>query len=56
MLMVLMNGEAYTVRVTGTHTNFVDFFLAKGGGARVRNVYSERGTEYGPQSQAVAPV
>ena len=56
MQMVLTNGETYTVRVTGTHTNFIDFFLAKGGGERVKNVYSERGTIYGPQSQVVEQV
>ena len=51
MQLILNNGEAYTVRITGTHTNFIDAFLAKGGGAKVANIYSERGTIYGPQVQ-----
>lgn len=52
MQLNLANGEAYTVRITGTHIDFIDFFLARGGGVLVLNVYSERGTIYGPQ---VAP-
>jgi hypothetical protein len=51
MQLVLKNGEVYTVRITGTHTRFIDEFLAKGGGLNVANVYSERGTLYGPQSE-----
>jgi hypothetical protein len=49
MRLLLNNGESYTVRITGTHTDFIDWFLAKGGGKKVANVYSERGTIYGPQ-------
>lgn len=49
MQLILNNGEAYTVRITGTHTKFIDAFLSKGGGAKVANIYSERGTIYGPQ-------
>jgi hypothetical protein len=55
MQVVLDNGEAYTVRITGSHTSFLDFFLAEGLGTKVLNVYSERGTKYGPQPQTITP-
>ena len=55
MQMVLDNGETYTLRITGSHTAFIDFFLAEGLGSKVLNVYSERGIEYGPQPQTLTP-
>jgi hypothetical protein len=51
MQVVLKTGEVYTLRVTGTHTAFLDAFLAQGGGVYVSNVFSERGTIYGPRPQ-----
>lgn len=53
MQLVLKSGSAYSVRVTGTHTNFIEFFLSQGGGEKVANVFSERGTIYGPQARAI---
>jgi hypothetical protein len=53
MQLVLKNGKTYIVRVTGAHIDFVEFFLSQGGGSKVANVYSERGTEYGPQAKAI---
>jgi hypothetical protein len=55
MQVVLDNGETYSVRITGTHTAFLDFFLAEGLGAKVLNVLSERGTVYGPKPQTLTP-
>lgn len=55
MQVVLDNGEVYTCRITGSHTAFIDFFLAEGLGTKVLNVYSERGTEYGQQPQTITP-
>lgn len=55
LTMVLNNGEKYNVRVTGTHIDFIDFVLAKGVGRKVDNIYSERGTEYGPQVKDITP-
>lgn len=49
MKLVLKNGDIYTARITGSHTAFIDAFLSKGGGLNVANIYSERGTIYGPQ-------
>lgn len=49
MKIVLDNGEVYVVRVTGTHTDFIDTILAKVRRGKVANLVSERGTEYGPQ-------
>ena len=51
MQLVLKNGEVYTARITGTHTAFINEFLSKGGGVNVANIFSERGTIYGPQSE-----
>jgi hypothetical protein len=49
MTVVLNNGEQFSVRITGSHYNFLDQFLGRGAGEKVANVYSERGTIYGPQ-------
>lgn len=48
MQVVLKAGETYVVRITGSHTSFIDFFMAEGAGDKIANVYSQRGTEYGP--------
>jgi hypothetical protein len=56
MAIALSNGEQYSVRITGTHTNFIDFFLSQGAGDKVVNVFSERGTIYGPQAKQVETV
>jgi hypothetical protein len=53
MKIYLDNGEIYTVRVTGTHTNFIDTILSKVSPGKVANLVSERGTEYGPQLQQI---
>jgi len=55
LTMVLDNGDQYSVRVTGTHTSFIDFFLAKGVNRKVANIFSERGTIYGPQVVDITP-
>ena len=55
MQVVLDNGETYCVRITGSHTAFIDFFLAEGLGTKVLNVLSERGTVYGPKPQTLTP-
>jgi hypothetical protein len=54
--LVLNTGEAYSGRITGSHTAFIDYVLAVGVDAKLQNVYSERGTEYGPQPEARAAI
>ena len=56
MQVVLKSGEKYSVRVTGTHTAFIDYFMAEGAGDKIANVYSQRGTEYGPTPKKPAGV
>lgn len=46
--VVLEGGVEYTLRVTGSHTAFLDFMIARAI-VPVLNVVSERGTEYGPE-------
>lgn len=54
--LVMNDGAIYSGRITGTHTAFIDHFLSVGGADKVLNVYSERGTIYGPQpTQAAVP-
>lgn len=55
MQIALSNGETYTLRITGSHTAFIDFFLSEGLGSKVLNIFSERGTIYGPQPQTITP-
>lgn len=43
------DGEVVTVRVTGTHRRFLDEIIASSAGDNIRQVWSERGTIYGPQ-------
>jgi hypothetical protein len=47
----LDNGSVYTVRVTGTHLNFIQFMLGRMRTGKVMEVTSERGTIYGPQAR-----
>lgn len=47
--VVFTSGEIWTFRVTGPHIDFIRAVLANGGESRVLNVWSERGTEYGPE-------
>lgn len=49
MTVVLTNGQQYTCRITGSHTDFIDNLLAKAGETKVSEVYSERGAKYGRQ-------
>lgn len=49
MTVVFTDGYQCTVRVTGTHTAFIQQVLARAEG-EISNIYSERGTWYGPQS------
>jgi hypothetical protein len=52
MTMKLDNGDSYTIRVTGTHLNFIQFMLGRMKAGKVVEVLSERGTVYGPQARA----
>jgi hypothetical protein len=47
----LITGEIYSVRVTGEHWRFIDQVIANSSGT-ISEVYSERGTIYGPQAPA----
>jgi hypothetical protein len=49
MTVVLDNGDAWTARVTGADVDFITFVLAKADVNKVLNIYSPRGTIYGPQ-------
>jgi hypothetical protein len=49
MSIVLDNGETYTARVTGADLDFIDFVLARVEENKVLNIYTPRGTIYGPQ-------
>lgn len=56
MKVVIEGGDAYTFRVTGTHASFVDQVVSKAI-VPILNIYSERGTEYGPElDNLAAPV
>jgi hypothetical protein len=56
LTLTLKTGDSWVVRVTGTHTNFLTNFLTKGNSDAVTQVYSERGTIYGPQYGTLAPL
>lgn len=57
MTLVLDNGDSYTARVTGADMDFITFVLAKVRDNKVLNIYSPRGTIYGPQfPEDLAPV
>jgi hypothetical protein len=49
MTIVLDNGESYTARVSGADIDFIEFVLARTEENKVLNIYSPRGTIYGPQ-------
>lgn len=49
MSIVLDNGETYTARVTGADLDFIEFVLARVEENKVLNIYTPRGTIYGPQ-------
>lgn len=49
MTVVFNDGYACTVRVTGTHTRFLQQVLARAEG-EITRIFSERGTWYGPQA------
>lgn len=52
MSIVLDNGETYTARVTGADLDFIEFVLSKVTNNKVLNIYTPRGTIYGPQFPA----
>jgi hypothetical protein len=45
------DGREYIIRVTGTHLNFIQFMLGRMKPGKVAEVFSERGTVYGPQAR-----
>jgi hypothetical protein len=45
----------FTLRVTGTHKAFLENLLTKGNVDSVVQVWSERGTIYGPQYRTLNP-
>lgn len=47
--VVFTNGEIWTYRITGSHIDFIREVLQRDGGASVLNIWSERGSEYGPE-------
>ena len=49
------SGSVFTVRVTGTHKAFLTNLLMKGQVGAVLQVWSERGTVYGPQFRTLNP-
>jgi hypothetical protein len=49
MNLVLRSGDTFQCRITGTDTDFIDWILAKSGLEVVLNIYTQRGTIYGPQ-------
>jgi len=50
-----IDGSAWVVRVTGGHTNFLTRLLVDGNVDTVAQVWSERGTIYGPQYRTIGP-
>jgi hypothetical protein len=51
MKVVLDNGQKYTMRVTGTHLDFIDFAIGRMLNGKIVGVFSERGTDYSPQAR-----
>ena len=49
------SGSVFTLRVTGTHTAFLTRLLMDGNVESVVQVWSERGTLYGPQYRTIGP-
>jgi hypothetical protein len=50
MTLQLQNGEEWGVRITGSHTKFIQVLLGQGSTDQVLQVFSERGTVYGPNA------
>jgi hypothetical protein len=55
MTLVLQNGEEWVCRITGTHTRFIQTLLGQGATDQVLQVYSERGSVYGPNAGTLNP-
>lgn len=51
----LDTGDLYTLRVTGTHTAFIDQLILSGASVKVEQVFSERGTKYGKRPIFTTP-
>jgi hypothetical protein len=49
MTFVLRDGSSWVARTTGADLDLLDFVLQKIGEDKVLNVYTKRGTIYGPQ-------
>lgn len=49
MNLLLRSGDVFQCRITGTDTDFIDYILAKAGLEVVLNIWTQRGTIYGPQ-------
>lgn len=47
MKVRLVNGDTWTVRLVGSHVDFIDKVLAELGPDSVEQIWSERGTIYG---------
>jgi hypothetical protein len=54
-LILANNAGTFSVRVTGTDTNFLKAFLGAGNTDKVLMVYTEAGTIYGPQYSVIGP-
>ena len=54
-LVLADNQGTFSVRVTGTDTNFLKAFLGSGNVNSVLMVYTEAGTIYGPQYSSIGP-
>lgn len=55
MTLQLANGETWNVRITGTHTAFIQAVLNQGNPDQVVGVFSERGSSYGPNTGSLNP-
>ena len=55
-LVLTDNAGTFSVRVTGTDTNFLRAFLGEGNVDKVLMVYTEAGTIYGPQYSSIGPI
>lgn len=55
LMVRFTSGSVFTLRVTGTHTAFLSNLLTKGNVDSVIQVWSERGTIYGPQYRTLNP-
>lgn len=55
LMIRFTDGSVWSVRVTGTHTKFLTNFITQGNVDTVMNIWSERGTIYGPQYSTLNP-